>query len=196
MCLGLFVTATIVAQDVGIRENGKVQRGYKCFLKMGEGVSFGNYLGEGYYHYGPDTDGTWATAEFTTTHGCQIIPQLFVGGGLGLFFGYPFGNSDNDEWLYAIPIYSEIRYTPIHKMVTPTIGMRLGYTHGFDEAPNPQGLYFNPSFGVRIGFKKRFALDFSLDYILQRQNTLEDYRYYEDESYFLNSLHLGIALEF
>lgn len=198
VAMAMLVTSIAMAQSESVRETGKVQKGYKWFLTARQGATFGNYITE----RDDCDDGSWVQMELTTTHGYQIFPQLFVGGGLGLAFGYPLGGYENEEWNYSLPIFTEVRYTPIQNMVSPTLGMRLGYVYGFDEYPNPQGAYFNPSVGVRIGFKKHFALDFSLDYILQRQKTVESIvngGYYwdnDDQKFFSHSIMFGVSLEF
>ena len=95
------------------------------------------------YVTGNDVDGF----SFTTVHGAQIFPKLFVGGGIGiedisyLDMKY-FGN--NSEWLF-VPVFADVRFDFVKYKISPFVDLRLGVRFG-----DVSDVYFAPSVGCRF----------------------------------------------
>ena len=151
---------------VGSMYNGKSgnERGYKGF------VDFGYTLGVG--DFGEDR------IEFSTSHGCQINPYLYVGGGVG-------ANYYIDAELYGVPIFANVRANILDNQISPYIDFKIGYSIG-----DVEGLYLAPSLGCKI-----HSFNISIGYVMQRA---EFYSYYYDEIFTDNcgGLSFKIGFEF
>ena len=115
-------------------------------------------------------------AEFSTIHGYQFNPYLFLGMGVGV--NYYLHNSDG-----VVPIFANVKGTFLKGNITPFLDMRLGYSVG-----DVEGVYVNPSLGCRFGVGKRTGINISLGYTLQRS---EPYGEYIQSDLKSNSLNLG-----
>lgn len=115
-------------------------------------------------------------AEFSTIHGYQFNPYLYLGLGIGV--NYYQHNADG-----VVPIFANVKGTFLKGNITPFVDMRLGYSVG-----DVEGVYVNPSFGCRLGVGKRFGINISLGYTLQKS---EPYEEYIQTDYKSNSLNLG-----
>ena len=118
--------------------------GYKWFLECG-------YLldNENYNHI-----------EAVTSHGYQFSPYLYIGGGLGY---------ESFIDILSMPMFANVRLTPLNKAVTPYLDVKLGYalqltTSGYDGG----GLFFSPTIGCRIGVSKKSGISFGLGYQLRQ----------------------------
>lgn len=117
-----------------VREKQKYpNRGYRCFLSVG-------------FLEGSDVEGI-ATS---IIHGTQIMPKLFVGGGIGIqrldFLDLTKKyNPQNSHYIY-IPIFTNVHCDLTQTKIAPFLDMRLGVQFGdwFD-------FYFSPSVGCRFG---------------------------------------------
>lgn len=116
--------------------------GYAGFVDVGGGFGVGDYAG--------------AYVEATTSHGYQIIPQLFVGAGAGVHF-------DFDWETISIPIFADFRYTALDNNISPIVGMKIGYS-----VLDLEGVYFNPSIGCRFGLSDGFAMNITFNYQMQK----------------------------
>lgn len=106
----------------------------------------------------------------STTHGCQILPYLFVGAGLELLYhidseeyydnysGEYYDESYNE---FRLPIFANVRGCLPLKKITPFAEVRLGYDVLWET------MYFAPAVGITV---KKF--DFSIGY------TMWDYGYF------------------
>ncbi len=105
--------------------------------------------------------------EVSTTHGCQILPYLFVGAGLELRYYF-----DYEE--FSLPIYANVRGCFPLKKITPFAEVRLGYD------PIMEGMYFAPAVGITV---KKF--DFSIGYAMTNNfyYGYSDGYYYDAGSY-------------
>lgn len=121
-----------------------VETGYRGF------VDYGFLYGTG------DFDGSTMN-EITTTHGYQILPQLFVGGGVGMHL-YKFGKSD--EIQYDLPVFADIRWDMLLTKFTPFIDVKGGYS----VAGNFTGVYFNPSIGCRMAIGDKIGINLGIGY--------------------------------
>lgn len=105
--------------------------------------------------------------EFTTSHGYQFNPYLFLGIGGGVSFFY-------DEAVpstVSFPIFINPRVDFNTGKVSPFIDLKGGYTVG----EYIEGLYISPSMGARFAFGYGPAVNFSMGYTLQQVEVYEDY---------------------
>jgi hypothetical protein len=113
--------------------------GYKGFFEAGYTVGLGDY-------------GIDRIAIASTTHGYQINPNIFVGGGIAVNYF-----SDSEAW--NLPIFGNFRYTFLDNKISPFIDAKVGYA-----ILDVDGFYFNPSVGCRFGLSDTFALTASMGY--------------------------------
>ena len=140
----------------------KIARGFKGFV---EGSFSASLDGSSYHREG-----------LSVSLGSQILPQLFVGGGIG--FEY-FGKHD----MVTVPIYLDIRTNFINGPISPFIGTKFGYTFGRDI----QGFYFNPMLGCRFGLTNKLALHAAIGYALIYDVYIsETYNYGQSNEYYYN----------
>ena len=107
---------------------------------------------------------------FSTVHGYQFNPYIYVGGGLQFNYYY-----DAEE--FALPIFANARVTwPFSRMAALYFDYRIGYTVGDALA----GFYMSPAVGIRVGRKSAF--NFSIGYEYQGCRVYY-YDYYYGYSY-------------
>ena len=106
---------------------------------------------------------------FSTSHGYQVLPYLYVGAGVGMQFITDMLDPSDGAYSYKrktfipIPVFADVRMDLYKHKFTPFIDVRVGKTFG-DKA---FGLMFNPSVGCRIALKNAFAMNVSLGYSMQ-----------------------------
>lgn len=147
LMLGLSLGA--FAQDYSVK------KGYKGFIEGG----YTRFTGiSGYSQEVPEYDA--GKIDWTTTHGYQINPYLFVGAGVSL-------DCYTRYTKFSMPIFADVRVTPLKGNITPYIDVKGGYTGiGWFK-----GLYFVPTIGCRFGLTNRTGLYVGLGYSLQQTNT-------------------------
>lgn len=126
-----------------------VEPGYRGF------VDYGFFIGTG------DFDGSTLN-EISTTHGYQIMPQLFVGGGVGIQF-YKFEDA-GDDIHYNLPIFADVRWDILENKVTPFVDVKGGYS----VAGEFTGAYVNPSIGCRIALGDKLGLNLGVGYTFMK----------------------------
>jgi hypothetical protein len=94
--------------------------------------------------------------ELTTTHGVQILPELFVGAGAGINFYH------SSDGAIALPFFVDVRTDILRSNISPFVDLKVGYSFG-----EVSGLYVTPSVGCKVNH-----LDFSLGYVSQRYHGL------------------------
>lgn len=105
---------------------------------------------------------------FSTTHGYQLKPWLFVGAGAGMKIShkkhYKFSilNWKKEDY-YMFPVFADVRLDLLKSKFSPYLDCRVGYTLG----GKAYGLMFNPSLGCRVGLTDKLAINASLGYSLQ-----------------------------
>ena len=140
----------------------KIARGFKGFV---EGSFSASLDGSSYHREG-----------LSVSLGSQILPQLFVGGGIGIEY---FGKHNTVN----VPIYADIRTNFINGSISPFIGTKFGYAFGRDI----QGFYFNPMLGCRFGLTNKLALHTAIGYALLYDAYLsETYYYGQSNEYYYN----------
>lgn len=107
-----------------------------------------NFPTKGYrssvFVYLADNSEDFETYSIGTTHGYQINPKWFVGGGIQLNFGYLLYKSEDYSFGSATE-YADIRLDILEKSITPYLNLKLGYTVG-----DIQGWYAAPEVGARF----------------------------------------------
>ena len=104
---------------------------------------------------------------FSTTHGYQFKPWLFVGAGAGMKISHnkhckhDFAKKTD---FYMFPVFADVRFDLLKSKFSPYLDCRVGYTLG----NKAYSLMFNPSVGCRMGLTDKLAINASLGYSMQR----------------------------
>lgn len=126
----------------GINNGTGAKTGYKGFVDLSYGLGTGDF--------GEDR------IEISTTHGKQLSPNFFVGGGAALEYLF-------DSEVIAVPIFIDGRANLLDNKISPFIDLKIGYSF-FDA----QGFYLNPTLGCRIGTGGSSAFNLGIGYALQK----------------------------
>lgn len=148
-------------------------------------------------------DGVWSGFNtigggVSTTHGYQFNPYVFLGGGVKV----QYHSFDNFDDTYSLPIYAAFRVNMMNRNVSPFADVKLGYS-----VADITGLYFSPSFGVRIKMSDKIALTPSIGYSLQgytSEESIYHYSFIGGHSYsthytnknYMHCLNLSFGIEF
>ena len=146
-------------------------------------------------------DGVWSGFNtigggVSTTHGYQFNPYVFLGGGVR----FQYHNFDNFDNSCSLPIYAAFRVNMMNRNVSPFADVKLGYS-----VADITGLYFSPSFGVRIKMSDKIALTPSIGYSLQGDDYEESIFHYsrygsyythDSQSKYMHCLNLSFGIEF
>lgn len=126
---------------------------------------------------------------FSTSHGYQFKPWLYIGAGVGMRYIHkkhlkapPFniytsvpssiygdyvaavnGYMSKKSDFYIFPVFGDIRLDLLKSRFSPYLDFRVGYTFG----GKAFGMMLNPSLGCRIGLNDRLAINPSLGYSMQ-----------------------------
>lgn len=113
--------------------------------------------------------------DLTTSHGIQILPQLFAGAGVGVSY---FFNSDyDDSGVWSFPIFAHLRSEFLNKRISPYADMKIGYTIGNEI----DGFYFAPTIGCHFYFgNSKWGASVGIGYTLQMADA---YNYYSRSNY-------------
>jgi hypothetical protein len=110
--------------------------------------------------------------EINTSHGYQINPYLFVGGGAGLHFMQSYKTSgsgeialDTRDSKVSIPVFANFRGTMLKSRFTPFIDLKTGTFIN-----NGDDLYTTASLGLRIAVNKKQAIDVMVGYTSEKLN--------------------------
>ena len=124
-------------------------------------VDGGYTLGIGDYDFG--------RLEINTSHGYQINPFFFIGGGLGFHFMSEYKTKgmdialDQRESKVDIPIFANLRANFNKGKITPFVDGRAG-----TYVTNNGGLYLNLSAGCRFALNEKQAIDVSVGYSMEK----------------------------
>ncbi|MFI5140569.1 MAG: hypothetical protein ACHQIM_22320 [Sphingobacteriales bacterium] len=112
----------------------------------------------------------------STTHGYMFNPKLYMGGGGELDINDNGDNKLNGDptWRILLPFFTEFKYTPLQKKVSPFICQRVGYTFSvvpvsvlkLDEQLEA-GPYLETKLGAKIYISSKAAFLISLAYRFQ-----------------------------
>lgn len=95
---------------------------------------------------------------FTTSHGAQVLPFLYVGAGAGINFYHKYDN-------YTVPLFANIRTDILPTIYTPFFDVKIGYSIG-----GVSGFYFSPSIGCHFKDDKGSGWNIGVGYVMQRIN--------------------------
>ena len=99
-----------------------------------------------------------------TSHGVQVIPQLFIGAGVGFNTSF--------DWIMGLPLYFDVRTDILQSYITPFIDLKIGYSP-INGENTLNGFFFSPTIGCKIN---RFNI--GLGYVLQRADVfIYNYNY-------------------
>ena len=144
-----FTTLVVKAQD------NTFGGGYRGFADLGYTIGVGNYnLGR---------------FEISTTHGYQVNPYFFVGGGVGFHFMSSYETKDMNIPLdkrdskVSIPLFADFRGTFSKRKFAPFADLKLGYF-----VTNNDGFYGNVSAGCRMALKGKQGISLSIGYTYEK----------------------------
>lgn len=141
--------------------NRYVQPGYRGFVDLGYTLGTGEL--------GVDR------IEFSTSHGYQINPYIFVGAGAG--FNY-FCSDGADA--FGIPVFAHVRSEFLKNAVSPFFDFKIGYSF-----LDTDGLYFSPAVGCHFQVSNTIGLNVSIGYTFQ--NISYEYSYENSYEYYWDS---------
>lgn len=142
--------AVLIASQMVSAQNtsGSCYRGF---------VDGGYTIGIGDYEFG--------RFEINTSHGYQINPFFFIGGGLGLHFMPEYKTKgmdiplDQRESKVDIPVFANLRANFSKGKITPFVDGKAG-----TYVTNNGGLYLNLSAGCRFAVNEKQAVNVSVGY--------------------------------
>lgn len=129
--------------------------GYKGFTDIGYTIGIGDY--------------EFGRFEINTTHGYQVNPFFFVGGGVGFHFMSEYKTKsaeialDKRDSKVSIPLFADFRGTFSKKKISPFVDLRLGYF-----VTNNDKFYSNASIGCRVAVKGKQNISISIGYTYQK----------------------------
>ena len=128
------------------------QRGYRGFVDLEFNLSNDN-VSEDYYG-------------FSTSHGYQLKPWLFLGAGAGMKISHKKHRTDlrtPKEDINMFPVFADVRLDLLKSRFSPFLDCRVGHTLG----NKAFGLMVNPSLGCRIGLTNKLAINVTFGYCMQ-----------------------------
>lgn len=142
----LFILISIVpfflySQDILNQSEGN--GGYKGFVEAGYAVGIGEVSID--------------RLELMTSHGYAFNSCFYLGIGAGVEYY-------NKAEATAIPVFLDIRASLLERNVSPSLGMKIGYS--FDDV---EGFYLSPTIGIKVN-----SFHFGVGYVMQFVN-FEDY---------------------
>lgn len=151
-----------------------IETGYRGFFDYGYLIGTGDFSSS-------------SLNEISTTHGYQILPQLFVGGGIGVHL-YKF-NAEGDGIHYNLPIFADVRYDVLETKFTPFVDFKGGYSVAGDF----QGAYFSPSIGCRMAITDNLGINLGVGYTYMKTG----YKYiYSGKDLNLTGVSIRLGLDF
>lgn len=160
-------------------QDKSVKRGYKGFIDFGYTLNVGlDGIANEYSGYDSNK------IDWSTSHGYQFNPYLFVGAGISL-------DCYTAKTWCTIPIFANVRVTPLAGNITPYIDVKGGYNFvGY-----MKGLYFAPSIGCRFGLTRKVGLNVGIGYALQ-QNYSNHYQWDPHNKVADETLNHGLSFKF
>lgn len=142
---------------VSIQAQNTASQCYRGFADAGYTIGVGDY--------------DFGRFEINTSHGYQIIPQLYVGAGAGLHFMPKYDNTAGDlsipldqrESTVDVPVFANVRATLLKKKWAPLVDAKVG-----TYVTNGGGLYYNISAGVRISTHGKQAINIMVGYTSEK----------------------------
>lgn len=144
----LFISQVMMAQNTS-------EGCYRGFVDGGYTIGIGDY--------------EFGRFEINTSHGFQINPFFYIGGGLGLHFMPEYKTKgmeiplDRRESKVDIPVFANLRANLSKGKITPFIDGKAG-----TYVTNNGGLYLNFSAGCRIAMNEKQAVNVSVGYTTEK----------------------------
>lgn len=156
---------TVIAALLGIlsvASAGAVEPGYRGFVDLGYSLSVSELqISDGYNTYTSDISDRLIVS---TTHGYQIAPYVFAGVGVGLTYWY-----DSEDKSIGVPIYADLRADVLpESRFCPFVDMKIGYS-----VADIEGLYFNPSVGLRLALTEVVGVNIGIGYQMQKVKDID-----------------------
>ncbi|MEO1515749.1 MAG: hypothetical protein AAFV95_12075 [Bacteroidota bacterium] len=149
-----------------------------------------SYSVKGYYStlrisssWGSDSnteEGSFSGMHLHNVHGYQLMPQLGIGGGIGLDI---LSGPSNNTYTF-LPVYAEVRVFPVRSKISPFLTASGGYSMSFDIFNNfveagefyDGGLFGKVTAGVSFATKRKsqFFVDVGL-FFLDSRSKFQDY---------------------
>lgn len=129
--------------------------GYRGFADLGYNIGVGDY--------------DFGRFEISTTHGYQVNPYFFVGGGVGFHFMSSYETKgmdiplDKRDSKVSIPLFADFRGTFSKRKFAPFADLKLGYF-----VTNNDGFYGNVSAGCRMAIKGKQGIFLSIGYTYEK----------------------------
>ncbi|MDE6393180.1 MAG: hypothetical protein K2L59_07945 [Muribaculaceae bacterium] len=133
----------------------QINKGYRGFADLGYTIGVGDY--------------DFGRFEISTTHGYQVNPYFFLGGGVGFHFMQSYESAgmtialDKRDSKVSIPVFADFRGSFSKRKFAPFVDLKIGYF-----VTNNDGLYGNISAGCRMNFKGNQAVSLSLGYTYEK----------------------------
>lgn len=140
----LFISQLMMAQNTS-------EGGYRGFVDGGYTIGIGDY--------------EFGRFEINTSHGYQINPFFFIGGGLGLHFMPEYKTKgmdvplDQREAKVDIPVFANMRANFSNGKIVPFVDGKAG-----TYVTNNGGLYLNLSAGCRFAVNEKQAVNVLVGY--------------------------------
>lgn len=149
----IFLLLTMVLASMGCF--AQTNSGYRGFADLGYTIGVGDY--------------DFGRFEISTTHGYQVCPYFFVGGGVGFHFMESYKTKGMDIALderdskVSIPLFADFRGTFTKTKFSPFVDLKLGYF-----VTNNDGFYSNISAGCRMALKGNMGISLAVGYTFEK----------------------------
>lgn len=151
----LFFIAVCIATITVQAQSNDYGHGYRGFADLGYTFGVGDY--------------EFGRFEISTTHGYQVNPHFFVGGGVGFHFMSEYETKSMEIPLdvrkskISIPLFCDFRATIGKRKFSPFADLKLGYF-----VTNGDGFYGNLSIGCRMALKDKQGISLSVGYVAEQ----------------------------
>lgn len=182
----IFALALILGLTINASaQNYSVKQGYKGFLEAGYIFSIKNLEFATSQKYGPSN---MSRIELTTSHGIQLNPYIFLGGGVSL-------DCCTESLFFAAPLFVNARVTPLVGNITPFVDVKGGYSLGYIQGP-----YFSANIGCRFGLTRNVGLNVGVGYsfisVSKRQYIYDPLNKFAGERILTNGIGINIGFDF
>ena len=179
LALMLGMSFGVYAQDYGIK------KGYKGFFEIGYIYSNSELEFMTSQKLGTTRQ---SRIELTTTHGAQLNPYVFVGGGISL-------DCYTETLYFAAPIFVNARVTPLKGNITPYFDVKGGYGLGYIQGP-----YASAHIGCRFGITKKVGFNVGVGYtyitVPKRKYVYDPLGYYKGDMMSTNGFGINVGFDF